>query len=780
MTKLVIVESPAKCKKIEQILGNGYKCIASYGHFRMMDGLKSIDVNNGFKITYLKDKKKSKQISVMQSEIKKAQEVILATDNDREGEAIAWHICDTFNLNIKNTKRILFQEITKNAILLAVSNPTVININLVYAQQCRQVLDMLIGFKISPLLWKAITYNSSNSLSAGRCQTPALRIIYDHFVSNKDNELEIGYNINGLFTSHNIMFNLKCDCLINNSDTVNDFLETTVNHNHIIKKSPLKDIIKSSKAPFTTSTIQQEANNVYGYGVKQTMMLCQKLYESGFITYMRTDSITLNVDFVDIAGNYIEEKYGEDYLETPCKYIARNNNSDKRTQEAHEAIRPTDINITMNDLSTTFSAQERKMYKLIWKRTLESLMTDAKGKLLTSQITSPDICDKKVYYENKSESYYFLGWKILDYNNDSEKEYNILNKIKNNSEVKYNKITANVQCKSKVNHYTEARLVNTLEKKNIGRPSTYASIVDKIITRTYVENKDIDGKKHTCENYELENDTIYLNTEEKVLGNEKNKMAISSLGKNVIEFLIEKFDELFSYDYTVKMENMLDEITYGKENYETICDNFYKKLDIEIKDYNKKNPQKKHYIIDDIHTLIIGKNGLVICKKEGDNTEWISVKENITLNECIEKQLTLDDLVDNNLQTKIDGRNLGKYKEYDVILKQGKYGSYVSYNNINYSLKELELDFDMIELLDVKSYLEVTKDKLRMIDETLHIRNGKHGAYIFKKTKTMKKPQFISLSAFDGDYLTCDKSKIYEYIENEKNKPKKNYRKKKL
>ena len=345
MTKLVIVESPAKCKKIESYLGTGYKCIASFGHIRdIKDGLKGIDVQNNFKPTFRLLPTKSKFIKPLRAAINKAKEVILATDDDREGEAIAWHICKAFNLPVSTTPRIIFHEITKSAIKKAVQNPTVVDMNKVNAQQARQILDCLVGFTISPILWANISRKSG--LSAGRCQTPALRLIYDNQQEINNAPGRIAYDTNGYFTKNNLEFKLNHHH--NNEVEMGDFLESSADFKHIFTCSKPVAKKRQPPLPFTTSALQQKASNILHFSPKRTMTTAQKLYEQGYITYMRTDSRTYSKEFVAKAKTFIQEKWSEKYVNKNIFTLSQRKTSKKKkddnAQEAHEAIRPTDIN----------------------------------------------------------------------------------------------------------------------------------------------------------------------------------------------------------------------------------------------------------------------------------------------------------------------------------------------------------------------------------------------------------------------------------------------------
>ncbi len=550
---LLIVESPAKCKKIEEFLGPGYKCLASFGHIRELSSLNKINIEDNFKPTFdvINNSLKKKQIDLLRKEIKNADEIILATDDDREGEGISYHIKELFKLP-DNTKRIVFNEITESALKNALKNPRTINMDLVYAQQTRQILDLLVGFKITPMLWKFISQNSENSLSAGRCQSPALRLIYEnqHEIDNSDNKKV--YNTLGFFTSMNLCFELNKQ--IEDEEEIIDFLDGCSNFSHTYKCSAPNKVFKTQPEPFTTSRLQQTASNELHISPKETMKLCQSLYEAGYITYMRTDSKKYSGEFITKTKEYILRNYDEKYINEDINELISNkgNNeikedpSPKKTkktnkkqndfiQEAHEAIRPT--NISLKELPEKMNIREKKMYKLIWENTLESCMSKAVYYSIKAEIQT----FKNLIFSFISELISFPGWKIVKNKFSKEnKEYHYLQTIKLGN-IKYNKMISKVTIKNIKMHLTEARLVQLLEEKGIGRPSTFSMLVDKIQERGYVKKEDVKGKEIIVKDYELENGEISEVETKREFGNEKGKLIIQPLGKIVMECLDKYF-----------------------------------------------------------------------------------------------------------------------------------------------------------------------------------------------------------------------------------------------
>ena len=540
---LVIVESPAKCKKIEQYLGPGYKVMASYGHLRELSSLDHIDIKNNFcpTFTIIDNELKRSQIEKLKKEISSAGEVILASDDDREGEAISWHICDMFKLNIEKTKRIIFNEITESALQHAIKNPRTINMNIVHAQQTRQILDLLVGFKVTPMLWKFITKKSEHSLSAGRCQTPALKIIYDNQTEINDSKTggeKKVYNTIGYFTNSNIAFDLNKQ--FESDDDVTDFLEGSIDFHHIYTCSQPVKVSRSPPCPFTTSRLQQTASNELHYSPKETMRLCQKLYEAGHITYMRTDSKTYSKDFIETTKEYILRNFptGDAYINENIHLLA--NGLTKETgkkslvtpQEAHEAIRPTTI--SLKELPLEIDSKERKMYKLIWTNTLESCMSPAIFYSITATISAFN--NNKFSYT--SELINFPGWQAAAQKQSADnKIYHYLQIIKQNDIIPFKKMNSKVIIKNIKHHYTEARLVQLLEEKGIGRPSTFSMLVEKIQERGYVKIEDVTSIQITCNDFELVDKEIYELETKREFGNEKGKLVIQPLGNVVMEFL---------------------------------------------------------------------------------------------------------------------------------------------------------------------------------------------------------------------------------------------------
>jgi len=757
---LIIVESPSKCAKIESYLGPDYCCIASKGHIREIDGIKSIDTKKTYEPTFSIVDEKKAHVDQMRKVIEnfEKQNIILASDDDREGEAIAWHICKTFDLPVETTKRIIFHEITKPAILKSVQSPIYINMDLVHAQHARQVLDIIVGFRVFPFLWKYLYNNKSNSLSAGRCQTPALRLVYDNEMK-KNAGIETKYKTIGNFLEKRIPFELNYE--FDSSEQVIDFLEKSKTQQHKIALQSPKDAIKTSPKPFHTSRLLQVANNLLHISPKETMNLCQILYQSGHITYMRTESSQYSKPFLEQAEKFILGEYKNNKYLGDFSKIENNDASNP-----HEAIRVT--HLETKTISNTDDTRLASMYRLIWRNTLESCMSDAKYNNIKATISAP--FDKK--YEYTIEIPIFLGWKIVSDKSEMETSsigtglHLYLQSIeKSEKPVNYNSIESAVVVRNKHQHYTEASLINTLEDLGIGRPSTFASIVETIQDRGYVKKINIEGTLTKCEEFKLINKDIEKIEKEKVFGNEKNKLVIQPTGILTVEFLIKNFENLFSYEYTKNMESQLDLVSSGKEkDWSIICHN----CDNEIKDLSKtiKNIAKQTYPIDNTHEVVFQAYGPSIKHTLEDGTvEYLATKKDmkIDLEKLKEGSYSLDDLIE------IKNDYLGKYEGEDMYIKNGKFGPYVEWGDKRESIKEIQKPLNEITLSDIEKHLldssnKKEKNVLRILSDDFSVRKGKFGAYVFYKRKDMAKPQFLNIKKFEQGFITCDKNDFISWL----------------
>ena len=570
---LLIVESPAKAKTIEAILGKDFQVKSCFGHIRDLEkNDMGIDINNNFKPKYIVPADKERVVKELKSLAKSSGEVWLASDEDREGESISWHLAEVLNLDPKTTKRIVFHEITKPAIEKAVKNPRTINMDLVNAQQARRVVDRLVGFELSPVLWRKI--GMSGGLSAGRVQSVAVKLI-----AEKEREI----NQFAAVGSFKVEASLAATDLNNKTvafkaeggkytaeDAAEKFLQTCIGAKYTVKDIQVRPGKRTPAAPFTTSTLQQEASRKLGYGVTRTMLLAQKLYESGKITYMRTDSVSLGETAMDAIKAEIGKSYGDKYLQ-----IRKYKNKNESAQEAHEAIRPTYMeNHTVND------AELSRLYELIWKRTIASQMSDAELEKTSAKINISTSNEEltatgevlkfdgflKVYMESTDEE--------EEEENEKEGESRLPN-LTVGQVLDFNQMTATERFTKHSARYTEASLVKKMEELGIGRPSTYAPTISTIIKRTYVEKKDKEGVKRTFRILKLKNNTITKMMEQENTGAEKSKLFPTDLGLVVTDFLNQHFTKVMDYSFTANIEKEFDEIADGKMQWSKMVEDFY-------------------------------------------------------------------------------------------------------------------------------------------------------------------------------------------------------------
>ena len=774
---LIIVESASKCKSIESYLGADYKCISCLGHIRVMDK----DIQNNFEPNYAIDPEKKDHVAKMRdiiADYPKAN-IILASDHDREGEAIAWHICQVFGLPVETTRRILFHEVTKPALLKAVANPGLIDMNMVRAQQARQVLDMLVGYGVSPLLWRHVCRNSDNALSAGRCQTPALKLVYDNEQKAKETPTK-KHRIQAAFFPQNTVFTL--DQEFEQDTDVEGFLTASKTWSHVFVAGEQRLAERAPPKPYNTSALLQAANNMMRLGAKETMAACQTLYQLGHITYMRTENRKYAPEFVEKAVAYITEKWSAKHVATLLPINTDTNNP-------HEAIRVT--NIQMRELvlvGDKASATIGRLYKLIWLNTVHSCMSAATYNALPLSISAPH----GHTYKHTIEIPKFGGFqdasdqKSSQDPSDSKSTPSDLGSMVlrfhalKGKPVQYNYIQSVPGFSHRHSRYSEASLIQTLDDNGIGRPSTFAMLTDVIQTRKYVEKRDVEGTAVECREYTLrqspttaQTTDFEIKTVTKIMGSEHQKLVIDPMGVVVVEFLYQHFSDLFSFDYTKKMEERLDAVASGQEPWHQVCRECHEEIGrltqaIDIL-------EKKAYSVDDNYVVVFQKFGAVLKhktdKQEDGKPVFRPIKKDLVLDmDTLEAgKYTLEDLVE------VSGRELGKYGGRTVILKTGKYGPYVELDPINVgeeptriSLKDVKKPFDQIVLADVLPIIEAdqapSRTILRKLTPDLSIRNGKFGPYIFYKTDKMTKPRFYDLRKFENGFGVCEKDELINWI----------------
>ncbi len=741
---LVIVESPAKAKTIEKFLGEDYKVMSSYGHIRDLKKNEfSIDIDKNFTPIYEIPDDKKKVVSELKAEANKASTVWLASDEDREGEAISWHLYNALDLKEKDTKRIVFHEITKNAILSAIENPRKIDINLVDAQQARRVLDRIVGFELSPVLWRKI----KPSLSAGRVQSVAVRLIVEREREIQNFVTESAYKIVGIFSkienNKNITIKAEYNKRLKTKEEALDLLEKLKDASFSVSDITTKPAKKSPAAPFTTSTLQQEASRKLGYSVAQTMRIAQKLYESGKITYMRTDSVNLSSLAINTAKTEITEQYGDKYLKT-----RRFSTKIKGAQEAHEAIRPTYI--SEHEVSGT--AQEKKLYELIWKRTIASQMSDAELEKTTVTI---NISNADGYFQANGEVIKFDGFlKVYLESTDDEDVENeemLLPSMKVNESLNLEESTATQRFTQRPARYTEASLVRKLEELGIGRPSTYAPTISTIQNREYVEKGNKEGEERQYNLLTLKKGKITDDEKIEIVGADKNKLFPTNIGTVVNDYLLEAFPSIVDYNFTAGMEKDFDTIAEGKSQWNNVIADFYQHFHPIVNE--AKESRSEHRVGERILgtdpktgkqvSVKIGRYGAIAqigATEEEDKPQFASLQktqsiENITLEEA----LKLFDLP----------RNLGEYNGKEITVAVGRFGPYVKHNSSYVSIPKTfdpySISFDeAVTLIEEKAKKDAEKTIQTFKEEPeLLILNGRYGPYISYKKLNYKIPKTV-------------------------------------
>ncbi len=742
---LVIVESPAKAKTIEKFLGKDFTVASSMGHIRDLEKKDfGIDIENKFKPKYIITPDKRKIVTELKKLAKDAKMVWLASDEDREGEAIAWHLKEVLKLRSENTKRIVFHEITKDAILKAVENPREIDDNLVNAQQARRVLDRIVGFEVSPVLWKKV----KPSLSAGRVQSVAVRLIVErereiiNFVS------ESSYRVVGNFKvsdKNGNVTQLKADLSkrFKAHDDAQKFLEKCKTAEFVVEDVVKKPGKRIPAKPFTTSTLQQEASRKLGFSVSQTMSVAQRLYESGKITYMRTDSVNLSSLAINTAKQKIEELHGAKYVK-----IRKYRTSSKGAQEAHEAIRPT----YMSNETVEGTAQEKRLYELIWKRTIASQMADA---IMEKTTVTIGISTAEEKFLATGEVIIFDGFlKVYiestdDDNSNAENGGSIIPPLQAKEKIELSSVTATERFTQRPPRFTEASLVKSLEDLGIGRPSTYAPTISTIQNRNYVVKEDRPGVERSFDVITLKNGTISEKTNTEITGVEKSKLFPTDIGMVVNDFLIDNFEQIMDYNFTARVEADFDDIAEGKKAWSEMIGKFYKPFHKKVEQAIESSERQKGERIlgTDPKTgkqvsVKIGRFGPIAQLGEategGEKPQFSSLRsgqilETITLEEALEL-------------FKLP-RDLGEFENSKVTVGLGKFGPYIRHNNKFVSLSKDDDPYEValdraVELIDAKR----EKDKkavIQVFDEEpdLKVLNGRWGPYISFKNKNYKIPR---------------------------------------
>ena len=754
---LVIVESPAKAKKIEEFLGKDYKVMSSYGHIRDLKK-KELSINEKtMEPDYEIPEEKKKLVTELKTNAKKAKKIWLASDEDREGEAISWHLCEVLGLDEEKTNRIVFHEITKQAILDAIKNPRHLDMNLVNAQQARRVLDRLVGFKLSPILWRKV----KPALSAGRVQSVAVRLIVEREREIQKFQSVPYYRVTAIFalisdSGNATEVKAELDQRFNTHEEVEAFLEKCKDAKFMVESVTKKPLKRSPAPPFTTSTLQQEAARKLGFTVVQTMMIAQKLYESGRITYMRTDSVNLSTLCTNASKDEIIREYGKEYSQARAYHT-----SSKGAQEAHEAIRPT----YMNEPTIEGTVQEKRLYELIWKRTIASQMADAQLEKTTININIGNTSEKFVA---TGEVVSFDGFLKVYLESTDDEEHaedasHILPALKEGDELQRREILATEKYSLAPARYTEASLVKKLEDLGIGRPSTYAPTISTIQQRQYVVKGDKTGEERTFTIDSLKGIKITQKLEKEMAGSEKGKLLPTDIGIVVNDFLMENFPNIMNYNFTADVEKKFDDIAEGKTEWTNWMKDFDKGFEPEVKEVLEARNQHKageRNLGNDPKTgkpvfVKIGRFGPVVqigSAEDKDKPQFAQLPsdksiETITLEEALEL-------------FKLP-RELGEYEGITVTVGSGRYGPYILHNRKYVSIPKeddpLTITLDRaIELIKEKREAE-EKRHLKVFDEDdkMEILNGKYGPYIAYDGKNYRIPKAKHESAEELTYEEC-------------------------
>ena len=755
---LVIVESPAKAKTIEKFLGADYKVLSSYGHIRDLKKKEfSIDVENGYCPTYEIPDDKKKLVKELKTEAKKADMVWLASDEDREGEAISWHLFEVLGLDPAKTKRIVFHEITKNAILKAIDHPRSIDMNLVNAQQARRVLDRIVGFELSPVLWRKV----KPALSAGRVQSVAVRLIVEREREVNNFVSESSYKVTALFEVPSVngeMAEVRAELgrRFKTKEEARAFLESCKDASFTIGDIVTRPTKKSPAPPFTTSTLQQEAARKLGFSVSQTMVIAQRLYENGQITYMRTDSVNLSDLALGTSKQTITELMGERYVKT--RQFATKS---KGAQEAHEAIRPT----YMSNEKIAGTAQEQKLYELIWKRTIASQMADAELEKTTATIT---ISGSDEIFMAIGEVVTFDGFlrvykESYDEDVEQEDESRLLPPLTVGQNLKQAEVLATQRFSTCPLRYTEASLVRKLEELGIGRPSTYAPTISTIQQRGYVEKGNKEGVKREYDVLKLKNGKIAESSKTELTGNEKSKLLPTDVGTVVNDFLMKYFPEIMDYNFTANVEKEFDEVAEGKKEWTGMMGNFYQGFHPLVeKTMNTKTEHKvgeRMLGVDPVSgkpvSVKIGRFGPVIqigSAEDEEKPRFAQLVKGLSM-----ETITLEEALD---AFKLP-RTLGEYEGTPVVVGVGKFGPYVRHNSTFVSIPKgtdpiaVSLD-EAVEMIQTKRETVVNKViKTFENDPDMQILNGRFGPYIAYQKKNYKIPEMVEPK--DMDLEACFK-----------------------
>lgn len=826
---LLIVESPAKAKTIENILGKDFKVKSSFGHIRDLPVSEiGVDVENNFEPKYIISPDKAKVVKELKSEMKKSQEVWLATDEDREGEAISWHLSEVLGLDSNSVKRITFREITKPAVKKAIENPRTIDLNLVNAQQARRILDRLVGYELSQLLWRKI----KGKLSAGRVQSVAVKLIVEREREIRNFVPEMFYKVYGYFLveddkNNKVELKAELDHTFKTEKDVESFLGNLKTSEFNISDIKVKPIKRNPAPPFTTSTLQQEASRKFGFGVKKTMMVAQKLYEKGLITYMRTDSTNLSNVALGAITEFIKEEYGEKYHQ-----FRRYSSKSANAQEAHEAIRPSYI----QKKSVSGVKDEQKLYELIWKRTIASQMASA-------ELERTDV---KIGISNNNKMFFVATGQVVKFDgflkvymeskdeDDNENTKGILPPVKLGQKLKADKIEALNKFTKPPARYTEATLVKKLETLGIGRPSTYAPTISKIMEkdRGYVVKEKINGTGRDVTHLILKDGSIQKKVEKEIFGAVSNRLHPTDMGMVVIDFLEERFKTIMDYGFTADVEKELDEIAEKGLDWRSVIKELYEPFHKEIEDTFANasrvrakrilgtDPETGHSVLVQITRFgpvvqigtreEVGEDGKprFANLQNGMSMETITFDEAMKLFELPKTlgeykgeeviigsgrfgpyvkyngkfisiprdkdplALTMEEAIELIVKKMEEDKPMGEYQGYPITKGKGRFGPFLKWNNLyinvprKYDLATISME-EAIELIDKKIEKEANRYIKQWEDEKIAIENGRWGPFIRYKKKSVKLPKIDGKKPDEEELKNFTLEQVKEIIEAE-------------
>ena len=756
---LVIVESPAKAKTIEKFLGSDFKVMSSYGHIRDLKK-KELSIDEAtLEPEYEIPEEKAKLVADLRAKAGKADKVWLASDEDREGEAISWHLCEVLGLDKQKTNRIVFHEITKPAILEAIEHPRHLDMNLVNAQQARRVLDRIVGFKLSPVLWRKV----KPALSAGRVQSVAVRLIVEREREIQNFQSETYYSVNGIFALINADGSAtEVKALLasrfKTEDEVTAFLEKCKEATYTVESVTKKPVKRTPAPPFTTSTLQQEAARKLGFTVSQTMMVAQHLYENGRITYMRTDSVNLSKLCLGASKEEVTRLYGQDYSK-PRQY----HTSSKGAQEAHEAIRPT----YMDQPEIEGTSQEKRLYELIWKRTIASQMADAEIEKTTVNISVSGTGEQFVAQGEvvKFDGFIKVYRESLDDDDQQEEFGHLLPPMKEGQELTRREVIATERFSQGPQRYTEASLVHKMEDLGIGRPSTYAPTISTIQQREYVQKGDKKGEERPYTVLSLKGRQISQKTRKEVIGSEKSKLIPTDVGIVVNDFLMKNFNDIMDYNFTAKVEQDFDKIAEGDEKWtdmmQTFYDHFMPEVEHTMNSRNEHKAGERELGIDPKSGrpvfVKIGRFGPVVqigTANDKDKPQFSQLPKEQSM-----ETITLEDALE---LFKLP-RELGDYEHKPVTIGTGRFGPYILHNREYTSLPKgtdpMTITFDeAVALIEEKRKMDNQKHLKQFAeDPKLEVMNGRYGPYLAYDGKNYRLPKNMHEKAAQLTYEECMK-----------------------